>query len=176
MSVTTICPCENCRTLRAASGVIHLQPFVSIDRMKSTEKRPLEEYISSGFFGESKLPELESHVDTVFRDSKDANFLLIHLTDLLCGTIREHFEQYEDNLYFKGNCPSCLRVFRAKKRPTHKMCRGAKGRFYSIVRSKNLHNIIHLFPDASSPAEMVDFFMLPAKMMDQYFYLICKRI
>lgn len=153
--------------------------LIAIDRMKSTEEVPIENLIKFGFFDNPALPERNFNVDTVFRDSKDVNFLLIQLADLLCGTVREHFEQYEthpDMLYFKSLCPKCQMVQRTKKRSAHNLCRGAKGHVNSIINSKNLHNIIHLIPKRSTTGMLDFFFMKPAKMIDQHFYLMCKRI
>lgn len=152
--------------------------LVAIDRMKHTEEAPLEYMFEEGVLSGKEHPERNFTVDTVFRDSKDASFLLIQIADLLCGTIREHFEQYEDNAdmqHFQAVCPKCLWFRRAKKHTTHKMCSNGRSRAARILTSKNFHNIYGLIPQFST-THMFDFFFVnPAKMMDKHFYLVCSK-
>ena len=153
--------------------------LVAIDRMKYTEEAPLGYAMKKGFLSDYEHPERNFVTETVFRDSKDSNFLLIQITDLLCGTIREHFEQYEtseDMQYFKTKCPLCKKLTLMKKSVTRPICRNGKSRTTQIFNSKNMMNIYHLIPDTKSPSMFDFFFMNPTKMMDQHFYMICKKI
>lgn len=153
--------------------------LVAIDRMKHTEEAPLEYAMKAGFLSNYEHPERNFALETVFRDSKDLNFLLIQIADLLCGTIREHFEQYEtseDMQYFKLKCPNCKKLMLMKKSATRPICRNGKSRVIQIFNSKNMMNIYHLIPDVKSPSMFDFFFMNPTKMMDQHFYMICKKI
>lgn len=151
--------------------------LIAIDRMKHTEEAPLEYFMNFGPLSSKSHPERNFSSDTVFRDSKDANFLLIQISDLLCGTVREHFEQYEANSdmgYFRRLCPNCRKVSRIKK-GSHPMCKQGKSKATKIFHSKNLHNIIHLLPDLTSSAVLDYFFLYPSKMMDEHFYIICPK-
>lgn len=153
--------------------------LIAIDRMKNTEEEPLGEVLKSEPFGKRLSQEHHHSYDVIFRDSKDANFLLIQIADLLCGTIREHFEQYETNedmLYFKRACPPCVTVWLSKKGVTRKLCKNARSRAHRIIHSKNLHNVLPLFPVIKGPQFFDYFFVSPLKMMDQHTYLYCERI
>lgn len=153
--------------------------LICIDRMKHTEEAPLERQLTDGALGVQCHPERTFTYDVVFRDSKDAGFLLIQLADLLCGTVREHFEQYETNkdmLYFRSVCPSCEKLRTLKKSATRGLCKEGRRRANAILHSKNLHNVLPLLPDMTEHKAFDYFFMRPVKMMDQHFYLFCKKI
>lgn len=153
--------------------------LIAIDRMKHTEEAPLERILSAGALSARQHPERNFSHEVVFRDSKDINFLLIQIADLLCGIVREHFEQYENNedmLYFRTYCPKCLTLRHLKKGHTRNMCKNGGARAFKIMHSKNFHYIFHLVPAISDVSRARFFFMRPAKMMDQHFYLLCKKI
>lgn len=153
--------------------------LISIDRMKHTEEEPLEQQLTDGVLADQNHPERDFTYNVVFRDSKDANFLLIQIADLLCGSVREHFEQYEANedmLYFRARCPSCKKVFLLKKSTTRGLCKNGSRRANAILQSKNLHNVLPLFPPMTELTAFNYFFMSPVKMMDQHFYLFCRKI
>lgn len=155
------------------------QILVAIDRMKQTEEQPLEFLLNSD---NETNHDRGFNVDTTFRDSKDSNFLLIQIADLLCGAIREHFEQYETNedmLYFSRTCPMCKRLLTMKKGHAHPMCRKGRSRSENIVRSKRLKHILPLLPipPGKRSFEMLDyFFMEPITSMDKHFYMVCPKI
>lgn len=172
----------SCHAMAVASLDAH--PFsegekvlIVIDRMKNTEEQPLEWVMESGSLSDRLHPERNFSTKTIFRDSKDSNFLLIQIADLLCGTVREHFEQYETNedmIYFHNRCPNCKRLS-MMKRGTHRICKHGKTRSLRILNSKNLSNIYHLIPNKDS-TKMIDYlFMRPSKMMDQHFYILCDK-
>lgn len=149
--------------------------LIAIDRMKHTEEAPIEAMLNQ----DNDTKENRNFTSTVvFRDSKDANFLLIQIADLLCGTIREHFEQYEDQedmLYFKIKCPYCQKIREVKGVSTRPLCIKGKSRTAKIIASANLKNIFHLFPIKNS-TDMLDFlFMEPIQAVTQHFYMICKK-
>ena len=154
--------------------------LIAIDRMKHTEEVPIETYMKSHPLNQKTKKPRNFSFETVFRDSKDKSFLLIQIADLLCGTVREHFEQYESNtdmLNFRSFCPKCCQLQRIKgTKSTHNLCRNGRSRYKRIIHSKNLHNIFHLIPEQNSIDILDYFFMRPTKMMDQNFYLICKKI
>ena len=152
--------------------------LIAIDRMKHTEESPLEAQMKFGVLSDLKKPDRNFVTETIFRDSKDANFLLIQIADLLCGTLREHFEQYETNadmLYFSTTCPQCTQILRLKKKNARPLCKKGKSRAAKIIDSKNLRNIIHLFPVTHSLTMSDYFFVKPTKMATQNFYMFCKR-
>lgn len=152
--------------------------LIAIDRMKHTEETPISNEMNSGILSDSKHPDREFHTDVIFRDSKDSNFMLIQIADLLAGSIREHFEQYEKNRdmnYFKSSCPTCQKVHKAKRGNARKLCKNGRSRFQNIIDSSSLKYIFHLIPESSSLSMIDYFFMKPVFMMDQHFYLICKK-
>lgn len=151
--------------------------LIAIDRMKHTEEAPLEHVLSSGPLSNQQHPERNFSNEVVFRDSKDSNFLLIQIADLLCGTIREHFEQYEvnpDMLYFKGLCPNCmpLQLNRTLKKA---ICKKGQSRAAKILHSKNFHYIFHLFPQTKPSSIFRFFFVHPKRMIYQHAYIYCPK-
>lgn len=151
--------------------------LIAIDRMKSTEETPLEYTLSTGMLSAQQHPDRSFSHKVVFRDSKDAHFLLIQIADLLCGTMREHFEQYETNpdmLYFKARCPKCMMLQRKKPR-TRPICKNKQANISKIMHSKNLHNIYRLLPETTGRAALDFFFMHPVKMMDEHAYMFCTK-
>lgn len=153
--------------------------LIVIDRMKHTEEEPLGNIISDRLFNAPKQPNSNFSYDVLFRDSKDSSYLLIQVADLLCGIVREHFEQYESNknmLYFKNICPKCFSLQLAKKSHTRSVCTHGGSRAANIMQSKNLHYIFHLLPALSGFSKISYFFMRPSKMMYQHFYLFCEKI
>ena len=153
--------------------------LVTIDRMKHTEEAPLEQILSKGALSTKQHPDRNFSHEVIFRDSKDANFLLLQIADLLCGIIREHFEQYEyseDMLYFRNLCPKCLMLREIKKGHTRNLCKKGRIRADKILHSKNLHHIFRLIPVMESTSQYRFFFMRPAGMMDRHCYIFCKKI
>ena len=144
--------------------------LVAIDRMKQTEEEPIKTLLEDN----NVKPSYDSTV--IFRDSKDANFLLIQIADLLCGAIREHFEQYETNedmMYFSQKCPPCFNLKSTKRSYTKALCKNRKGRISNIVNSKRLKYVYPLFPVTQSP-DMIDYcFMEPSWMLEKHFYMVC---
>ena len=147
--------------------------LIAIDRMKNTEEVPLADV-----FDHIKSQRKRHYTEQiVFRDSKDANFLLIQIADLLCGSIREHFEQYEtheDMLYFKDLCPLCVKAALAHKR-IQPLCKNGKRRALSILASKSLKYILPLFP-IHTESELREYLtMEPVKMVYRHVYMTCER-
>lgn len=144
--------------------------LIAIDRMKQTEEQPLKYVVDSRMNREN--------VSVTFRDSKDSNFLLIQIADLLCGAIREHFEQYETNadmLYFARTCPPCRKLHKMHRTPPHPICKHGKSHATKIINSKALKYVMPLFPVSHSFDMMKYFYMEPAYMMGRHFYLICEN-
>ena len=149
--------------------------LIAIDRMKQTEEAPIEHLINKE---NAHNAARGFNVDVIFRDSKDPNFLLIQIADLLCGAIREHFEQYENHkemIYFGQKCPMCQKLRAIKRRNTYPLCKSGNSRTQKIFNSQNFRYILPLFP-ATSSIDMFDYFFIdPVHMMDRHFYMICRR-
>lgn len=149
---------------------------IAIDRMKHTEEVPVEYHVTRESVKRDNVD-----MDIVFRDSKDSRYLLIQIADLLCGAIREHFEQYEtqsDMLYFAQKCPPCekMRLLRrAKGIVAHPMCKNRISRTENILCSLRLKHIFHLFPIKNCIEMAFFFFTMPTQMMDKHFYMVCNR-
>lgn len=150
--------------------------LIAIDRMKNTEEVPLGQLLT---VDAAEHPERKFSYEVVFRDSKDVDFLLIQIADLLCGTLREHFEQYESNedmKYFASICPQCFNLRLAKRKQVRALCKNGKSRAARIMHSKNLYNLRPLLPDIPSWDVSHFLFMQPIKMIDKNFYLFCKKM
>ena len=147
--------------------------LIAIDRMKNTEEVPLE-----GAFDRINSQGAKKYTKKiVFRDSKDANFLLIQITDFLCGAIREHFERYdthEDMLYFKNLCPLCVMATRAHKRILP-LCKNGKRRAANIIASKSLKYILPLFSIHTTNELREYLTMEPVNMIYKHAYMSCER-
>ena len=154
----------------------HDKVLIAIDRMKHTEEVPIEKQLKVGILSDAKKTERNFTTETVFRDSKDSNYLLIQIADFLCGILREHFEQYETNsdmAYFKGLCRPC-RYLKNKPR-SRPLCKQGKDRAERIINSKNLSNIMGLFHVTQSVTMAYYFFMEPESMVYHHFYMMCDR-
>lgn len=172
-SLSVVCHLMALRSLNRYDLEENSKILVAIDRMKATEEKPL-----AHIFERIRSQRKKNYTEQiVFKDSKDADFLLIQIADLLCGAIREHFEQYEtqeDMIYFKPLCPYCLSVAAAHK-GSQPLCRKGRSRTSKILTSKNLRYIFHLFP-ARSSADMLDYLAMdPLKMVKRHFYMCCHR-
>ncbi len=172
--MSVVCHCMALASLDAYSFSDGEKILVSIDRMKQTEEQPIKWILDDT----SEKKPRGFDVSVVFRDSKDANFLLIQIADLLCGSIREHFEQYEtqeDMIYFSQKRPLCKKVAEIKKSRSRPLCKKGKSRMEKIISSQAFKPIYPLFP-VRKAAGMIDyFFMEPPYMMDRHFYMICTR-
>ena len=177
-TLSVVCHLMALRSLDSYSFQDGEKVLIAIDRMKHTEESPLEAQMKFGVLSDRKKPERNFTTETIFRDSKDANFLLIQIADLLCGTIREHCEQYETNadmIYFSTTCPKCKQLLRIKRGNTRILCKKGESRVAKIIDSKSLRNIMHLFPVTRS-LDLADFFFTrPTKMADKNFYMFCAR-
>ncbi len=149
--------------------------LVAIDRMKKTEEEPLKSALDAK---QQKNEGNGPEVSVIFRDSKDYQFLLIQIADLLCGAIREHFEQYEtqpDMVYFSKTCPPCEQVRSVRLANARPLCKNGRSKAAHIMDSQAFKYVFSLFPITGS-LDMVDyFFMEPVEMMDRHYYLICRR-
>lgn len=177
-SLSVDCHLMSLRSLDSYNFGNNEKILIAIDRMKHTEEDPIARQMRSGIFSDAQHPERNFTSETIFRDSKDANFLLIQIADLLAGAIREHFEQYETNpdmLYFKGVCPKCEQLRQLKRGKSRGLCKHGRSRAANLLHSKNLHYIYHLIPEVNMFHMVRYFFVWPSKMMDQHFYLICGR-
>jgi len=147
--------------------------LIVIDHMKKIEEKSLV----------AMLDFVERHrrrnfnLAITFQNSKNANFLLIQIADLLCGAIREHFEQYEtssDMIYFSKTCPVCNGSVNGvcSQRP---LCDNGKIRAANIISSGALKYVLSLFPITGSPFMATCCCMEPICMMDKHFYMLCDR-
>lgn len=174
-SLSIVCHCMALHSIDTYSFDSGSKVLIAIDRMKQTEEAPIKELLDD----DSKKNHRNFDVSVVFRDSKDANFLLIQIADLLCGSIREHFEQYEiqeDMVYFSQKCPLCVAASLARKSNNRfALCKKGKSRTEKIISSQSLRHILPLFPVTYHPDMMNYFFMEPAEMMNKHFYMICHK-
>lgn len=174
-NMSVVCHYMALRTLEKYDFPAGSRVLIAIDHMKHTEEVPLNYVI-----GANTSKNVSSNIDlsVVFKDSKDADFLLIQIADLLCGITREHFEQYETNpdmLYFASKCPPCQTVFEVKKKFTHISCKNGAAASHRIFSSSNLKHIYSLFPETTGPALFNCFFTEPSWMMRKHFYMACIR-
>ncbi len=176
--MSSICHAMALRALDSFDFIDGKNVLIVIDRMKYTEEALLQYLVAENAINGKGFQEHSFSFKIIFRDSKDSNFLLLQIADLLCGTVREHFEQYETNedmIYFKSICPLCNRIRLIKGPGSRHVCKNGKSRAVRIVHSKNLHNVMHLIPSFTPPKAFQYFFMDPKHMMYEHLYFVCER-
>jgi len=117
-------PTETQRLNKELSSLSHILPImvmqrhypdkkalIVIDNMKHVEQRLVSNVLQVGM----QTGEYSAH-EVIFKDSKDKQFQLIQIADLLAGINRAFFETYESCKTFKAfwnSCPPCFNKSKA---------------------------------------------------------------
>lgn len=171
---------------RDLSGTTHVFPFISlnnsgllsegdkvlivIDNMKKREMDSIKDILESECSAEK--------YDLIFRDSKDKNFPLIQIADIIAGTIRNY---YEDCLPLKTHnryCKLCVHIpaVSHKDKSLKYMCKNKRGKklFSSYINNKNFNTVImlHKIPGATTNIGN-SFVILPIDQLLYFYYIAC---
>lgn len=136
---------------------------IVIDRMKEVEMETVAELTKTSF---------EDNADNykvIFRDSKDKDFQLLQIADILAGIVRCYFEQYETNQgmkFFWRTCPMCLN-FKDKRLCNHQR------KMYSIARDYKFEQIKRLYNKESNKILGKSLLVLPVSKTMNIYYLDC---
>lgn len=166
------------------SGVTHTFPFIAlsnsklitrhdkvlivIDNMKKREMESIKSILSD-FSSEQ--------YDLVFRDSKDKDFSLIQIADIISGTIRTYYESCLPLSTHNQYCRVCAASLSIHKNtPMTKICVGKRPRklYLPYITNKNF-NIILLFHKHSPTQTAIGehFLILPLEQLLSFMYLSC---
>lgn len=168
------------------SGITHVFPFISlnnsgllsegdkvlivIDNMKKREMDSIRDILEAEYSAEK--------YDLIFRDSKDKNFPLIQIADIIAGTIRNY---YEDCLPIKAHnryCKLCIHTPATsyKDKSLKYMCKSKRGKklFSPYISNKNFNSVIM---HHKIPGETINlgnnFIILPIDQLLYFYYIAC---
>lgn len=166
------------------SGITHVFPVVSlfdselvtmqdkilivIDNMKKREMESIKSILSD--FD-------HNNYDLIFRDSKDKDFALIQIADILAGTIRDYYEESLPISSHNRYCGFCTRA--AKNKNSNKIfakCKDKKFRknYLPYISNKKFNIVIsiHLY---TNPTSLFGehFVILPVEQMLLFTYIQC---
>lgn len=165
------------------SGITHVFPMVSlfdaglvtiqdnilivIDNMKKREMESIRSILSDSIH----------NYDLIFRDSKDKDFTLIQIADILAGTVRDYYETSLPISSHNRYCGFCTRaaINMNSNRPYAK-CKDKKFRknYLPYISNKNFNIVIsiHLY---INPANLFGdhFVILPVEQMFLFTYIQC---
>lgn len=171
-SLAALCHTMTIHSIRFQDIAASSKVLIVIDHMKKIEETSLVAMLD--FLGRHQYFK-NYDMSITFQDSKNVNFRLIQIADLLCGTVREHFEQYETSenmLYFSKICPVCNGSLDGIFKPKP-MCKNGEMRAEQILQSQALKYIAPLFPVSGSLLMVMHCGMEPVCMLDKHFYMFC---
>lgn len=168
------------------SGVTHTFPFISmnnshlinqhdkvlivIDNMKKREMESIKSILTDNFSSEQ--------YDLTFRDSKDKDFTLIQVADIISGTIRTYYENCLPLSIHNQYCRACISLSQKalKLTPMTRICTGKRQRklYLPYITNKNF-NIVLLFHKRPENATTLGdhFVILPVEQLLSFMYLEC---
>ncbi|WMM24090.1 DUF3800 domain-containing protein [Tissierella sp. MB52-C2] len=117
--------------------------FIAVDVMKKVEMDGLKELLEDNFMpssNESNKP--INNYNLKFKDSKDKDFQLIQVADILAGIIRNSFESWPFDHEIWKRCKICDSLVNTKK--LKNLCK-YKNKGIHLENSNNLFKILPLF-------------------------------
>lgn len=168
------------------SGITHTYPYfalnqsniltatdrvlIVIDNMKKREVESIEKILANNF---------SKNYDLIFRDSKDKNFSLIQIADIMAGTIRTY---YENSLPLKTHnhfCRMCVTSTNHYKGnitnlPSHILCCTKKHnkKHYKPYISNFNTNIVLSFHKREKDNEL-QFMIIPMEQFVNFMFIKC---
>lgn len=166
------------------SGITHAFPYISlnvsgmisnydkvlivIDNMKKREMDSIKNILQSEFSTDN--------YDLIFRDSKDKNFPLIQIADIMAGTIRNYYE----NCLPLGNhnryCKLCVHTTSGSLTKLKQMCKSPKGKkmFFPFITDNKFNTILafHQSPDSGDNMGK-HLVIIPVEQMLYFMYISC---
>jgi len=165
------------------SGITHTFPYLSlyssnlvsntdnilivIDNMKKREMESIKSILSTQNVG---------NYDLIFRDSKDKNFTLIQIADIMAGTIRNYYEKCLPIGKHNRYCRLCFSSL-AKHKPnsiTFK-CKTKENKLYKPFISDTNFNTVLLFHQHNDTDLSLGehFIILPVEHSFYFMYIAC---
>jgi hypothetical protein len=142
--------------------------LICIDRMKQTDMNVVEQILG--------LKNHESNIKIIFRDSKDINFELIQIADILSGLFRCFFEDTITDADFKSFIKICSICYMSIK--ANKLKRSCDIIKYKAIRNRlmsKVQNVRHLLIKGESGIILRGISMFPAKAFTRYYFLECAK-
>lgn len=166
------------------SGVTHVFPYLSlrtsslitdndkilivIDNMKKREMDSIKSILST-----SNL----DNYDLIFRDSKDKNFSLIQIADIMAGTIRTYYESclpLSTHNYYCFNCFSLVirkrinnLITKCKDKKSHKL-------YAKYISDFKFNTVIKFHQHENTSIELGEhLIMLPVEQLTYFYYIKC---
>ena len=166
------------------SGITHTYPFLALDgsnllsdhdkvliildNMKKREMDSVNNIIEHNFSHEKP--------DVIFRDSKDKNFPLIQIADIMAGTIRKYYESYTRLGVHNNYCKMCTQKAQSVLTNTSlvKACeqKNTKKFFKEPLNNIKFNTVIKLH-QSETDDDALRFIILPIKRMVYFFYITC---
>lgn len=168
------------------SGITHTFPYFSltssdilapddkvlivIDNMKKREKESIKSFLSGSSFKKYHL---------IFRDSKDKDFSLIQIADIMAGTIRVYYENCLPVSKHNRFCKNCVDIAIQTDRKLSKAmfsCRNKKyQKLYNPYITDSKFNIVMSFHQhPQSDTELgPHFIVLPTYQTFYFMYISC---
>lgn len=166
------------------SGVTHVFPYLSlrtsslitdndkilivIDNMKKREMDSIKSILST-----SNL----DNYDLIFRDSKDKNFSLIQIADIMAGSIRTYYESclpLSTHNYYCFNCFSLVirkrinnLITKCKDKKSHKL-------YAKYISDFKFNTVIKFHQHENTSIELGEhLIMLPVEQLTYFYYIKC---
>lgn len=169
------------------SGITHVFPYavlhgsdlisesdrvlIVIDNMKKREMDNIR-----------KLLEVEHSYnpkyDLIFRDSKDKNFPLIQIADVMAGTIRNYYEERLSLSQHNKYCMMCLRSAsnNSRKHSVALMCKTKRGKklFIPHITNEKFNTVVRFHPSRDNVNKLgSSFVIVPVNQMMYFMYIFC---
>lgn len=166
------------------SGVTHLFPYASlnssklitdddnilivVDNMKKREMDSIKSILATQHTGK---------YDLIFRDSKDKDFTLIQIADIMAGTIRTYYESclpLSDHNYYCNQCFSAVKkgrtgsmIAKCTVKRNHKL-------FAQYISDPKFNTVVKFHQHQNTNIELGEHFViLPVEQMIFFSYIKC---
>ncbi len=149
--------------------------LIVIDNMKKREMDRIKDIFSS---------DNAKQFDLIFRDSKDKDFPLIQIADIMCGTIRSYYESsipLGKHNYICKNCMGAQWHTAKKGSPFIKRCttKSVRKLFVPYINNTEFNTVMrfHRCDDEPNPRSIGNhFIILPIEQLPAFAYISCMII
>lgn len=169
------------------SGVTHTFPYMAlhnsdlisgsdrvlivIDNMKKREMESIRKILGDEY-------STTDNFDIIFRDSKDRDFPLIQIADIISGTIRNYYESRLPLSKHNNYCKMCSRSFikASRKMVMTTMCQTARGMrlFIPHIKDDKFNTVLRFhYSYDNGNALGGSFIIIPVNQMLYFMYISC---
>ena len=145
--------------------------LIIIDNMKKREMESIRNRLSI---------EGTRDYDVIFRDSKDKDFPLIQIADIMAGTIRNYYENCLPLKTHNFMCKNCMQTANKRRKPIAitqiAFCKTKHGRksFVPYITNRNFNIVLYFHQLEKSKSPLGEHLLiLPADQLYSFFYLQC---